>query len=129
MELLPKREPAPHDRERKRKANENWREIVNRTPMKNQNFNITLSVDKTPNEVFNAITNVRGWWSQEIEGGTAKLNDEFQYNYQDMHRCKMKLIEVVPDKKVTWLVLDNYFNFTQDKTEWKNTKINFEISR
>jgi hypothetical protein len=96
--------------------------------MKNENFSIKLSVDQTPNEVFNALTNVRGWWSQEINGGTAKLNDEFQYSYQDMHRCKMRLIEVIPDKKITWLVVDNYFNFTQDKSEWKNTKINFEIS-
>ena len=24
--------------------------------------------------------------------------------------------------------MDNYFNFTQDKTEWKNTKVVFEIS-
>ena len=41
----------------------------------------------------------------------------------------MKLIEVVPDKKVVWHVLDNYFNFTQDKSEWKNTKVIFEISK
>jgi hypothetical protein len=26
-------------------------------------------------------------------------------------------------------VLENFFNFTEDKTEWTNTKINFEISR
>jgi hypothetical protein len=31
--------------------------------------------------------------------------------------------------KVAWLVLDNYFNFIEDKTEWKGTKINFEIAR
>ena len=47
---------------------------------------------------------------------------------EDVHRCKMKIIELVPDKKVVWLVLDNYFNFTKDKTEWKGTKIIFEIS-
>ena len=86
-------------------------------------------VDQTPKEVFNAINNVRGWWSEEIEGGTDKLNDEFDYHYEDVHSCKMKLIEVIPDKKVVWLVLDNYFNFTKDKSEWKDTKIIFEISK
>ncbi|SKD09741.1 Activator of Hsp90 ATPase homolog 1-like protein [Chitinophaga ginsengisegetis] len=91
-------------------------------------FNTILLVDETPAEVFNAINNVRGWWSENIEDGTTRLNDEFTYQFKDVHKCTMKLIEVIPDKKVVWLVLDNYFNFTEDKTEWTGTKIEFEIS-
>jgi len=91
-------------------------------------FTTTLLVDQTPREVFTAVNNVRGWWSEEIEGSTDKLNAEFKYHYQDVHRAKMKLIEFVPDKKVVWLVEDNYFDFTKDKSEWKGTKIVFDIS-
>jgi hypothetical protein len=40
----------------------------------------------------------------------------------------MKVTEMAPNKKVAWLVVDNYFDFTQDRTEWTNTKIVFEIS-
>lgn len=96
--------------------------------MTTSDFTTTLLVDKTPTEAFNAINNVRGWWSEEIEGSTDKLNDEFKYHYHDIHSCKMKIIEMVPDKKVVWLVMDNNFNFTKDKSEWKDTKIIFEIS-
>src|ERR1700674_4870475 len=60
---------------------------------------------------------------------TDKLGDEFTYRYKNVHHCKMKLIEVIPHKKVVWLVVDNYFNFTEDKSEWKGTKIIFEISK
>lgn len=91
-------------------------------------FTTTLLIDQTPKEVFNAINNVRGWWSEEIEGITDKLHAEFNYHYQDAHRAKMKLTEFVPDKKVVWLVEDNYFNFTKDKNEWRGTKIIFDIS-
>ena len=95
--------------------------------MENQDFTTTLIVDQSPEKVFNAINNVRGWWSEEIEGNTSKLNDEFSYHFEDVHRCKIKLIEVVPNKKVVWLILDNYFKFTKDASEWKGTKVIFDI--
>ncbi len=41
--------------------------------MKSQNFSTTVRVDQTPEAAFAAINNVRGWWSGEIEGATAKL--------------------------------------------------------
>ena len=96
--------------------------------MTNPNFTATLLVDQSPKDTFKAITNVRGWWSEEIEGNAEELNDEFLYQYKDIHNCKMKLIEVIPDKKVVWQVLDNYFSFTSDKSEWKDTKVVFEIA-
>lgn len=96
--------------------------------MTTSDFTITLVVSKTSEEVFKAINNVRGWWSEEIEGGTEKLNDEFTYHYEDLHYSQMKLIEVVPNKRVVWLVKYNYFKFTKDKSEWTGTKISFEVS-
>jgi len=97
--------------------------------MTNPSFTTTFSVDQTPEEVFKAINNVRGWWSIEIEGTSDNLGAEFTYHYEDVHRCKMKITEFVPGKKIVWLVVDNYFNFTEDKTEWKGTKVIFEVSK
>ena len=97
--------------------------------MSEQNFTKVVLVDRTPEEVFGAINNVRGWWSEEIEGRTDKLEAEFTYHYKDVHRCKLKITELVPGKKVIWQVLDNYFNFTKDKSEWKGTTISFDISK
>ena len=79
--------------------------------MNDQNFATAFSVYQTPSEAFAAINNVREWWSEEIEGSTDKLGDEFTYRYKDVHYCKIKLIEVVPAKRLVWLVLDNYFNY------------------
>ena len=97
--------------------------------MKPSDFTTTLLVNQNPKQAFNAINNVRGWWSEDIEGNTENLHDEFKYHYEDVHYCHLKIIEIIPDKKVVWLVLDNHFNFTKDKSEWKGTKISFEISQ
>lgn len=96
--------------------------------MNNQDFTTTILVDKTPKEAFDAINNVRGWWSQQIDGGTEHLNDEFNYRRLNLHSCKIKLTEVVPNKKVTWLVLENHFNFTRKQSEWIKTMPTFDIS-
>lgn len=97
--------------------------------MAGKDYTATFSVDQSPNEVFNAINDVRSWWSEEIGGSTDREGAEFDYHYQDVHRCKMRITELVPGEKVAWLVIDNNFNFIVDKTEWKGTKINFEIAR
>ena len=99
--------------------------------MKNQNYTTTFSVDKTPKEVFAAINNVRGWWTGEpgIEGSTDKLGDEFTYRYTPHHYSKQKITEFIPGKKIVWLVVDSSINFVKDKSEWKGTKITFEIAK
>ncbi len=96
--------------------------------MATNDFTTTLIVDQSPGQVFDAVNNVRGWWSEEIEGPTEKSGDEFTYHYKDIHLSRMKLVEVVPHSKVVWLVVDNYFKFTSDKSEWKGNKIIFEIT-
>jgi hypothetical protein len=92
-----------------------------------ESFGITFSVDRTPEEVFHAINDVRGWWSEDIDGSTDKLHDEFTYRHRDIHCCQIRVTEAIPGKRVTWLVLDNYFTFTEDKREWQGTEIQFEI--
>lgn len=95
----------------------------------NKNYRVTFLVDNTPEEAFAAINNPRGWWSEEIEGDTDRLDAEFNYHYQDLHRATFKITEFVPDKKVVWHVLDNDFSFIKDKNEWIGTDVVFEVER
>ena len=97
--------------------------------MKSQDYNKTITVDQSPDDAIAAITNMRGWWSENIEGSTDTLGGEFTYRYQNVHSCTMKMTELIPGKKVVWRVLENYFNFTQDKSEWVDTELIFEVSR
>lgn len=96
--------------------------------MTTSNYTTTILVNNSPTEVFNSINNVRGWWSEEIEGDTETLNSVWDYHYQDVHICKMKITELIADQKIVWEVLNNYFSFTKDKNEWVGNKIIFEIN-
>ncbi|RMA64699.1 hypothetical protein [Ulvibacter antarcticus] len=97
--------------------------------MNNQDYTATIQVEKSPQSAFNAIKNFRSWWSEDIEGNTDQLNEVFIYHYKDVHLCKMRLIEIVENKKLVYRVVDNQFSFTKDKSEWINTKLIFNISK
>ena len=94
---------------------------------KEKDFTTSIVVDKSPTEVFNAINNVRGWWQGEIKGNTEKLNDEFTYQMQDIHFSKQKIVELIPDKKVVWLVTESNLSFVDKTDEWTGTKIDLNI--
>ena len=97
--------------------------------MKNRDLTLTLAVDQTPEEVFAAVTNVRGWWSQSLEGASAKVGDEFTYRYKDVHRSTHRVIEAVPGETVAWRTLDADLAFAKDRKEWVDTEVRFEIAR
>ncbi len=97
--------------------------------MSGQDYTTTFTVDQTPEEVFDAINNVRGWWSEEIDGKTGKLGADFTFHYEDAHRSTQRIIELVPAKKVVWRITDSRLNFVKDKTEWEGTDIVFGINK
>ncbi len=97
--------------------------------METKGFSTSFTVEQPPREVFDAINNVRGWWSGEIEGSTDALGAEFTYRYQGLHRSTQRITELVPGERVVWHVLDASLTFVQDQTEWSGTDIVFEIVR
>jgi hypothetical protein len=97
--------------------------------MKTKDYTTSFAVDQSPEQVFAAINDVRGWWSGDIDGRTDKLGAEFTYRYQDIHRSTQKITELVPGRKVAWHVEDAHISFAKDKAEWNGTDIVFEIAR
>ncbi|MVU80147.1 SRPBCC domain-containing protein [Nocardia sp. ET3-3] len=96
--------------------------------MNDQNFTVSVTIDRGPAEVFAAVLDPRGWWGADIEGDTEKAGDIFDYEVPGVHRCRIELTEVAPDRKVVWLVRENRMSFISDQTEWVNNEIHFDIA-
>jgi hypothetical protein len=90
-------------------------------------FTTSFKVDRSPDEVFAAINNVRGWWAGKITGESRAVGDQFTYRYEDIHLSKQKVTELVPGRKVVWTVTDANLSSFENKAEWNGTEIRFEI--
>ncbi|WP_280489510.1 SRPBCC family protein [Nocardia carnea] len=101
----------------------------------------TISVDRTPDEIFAAITDVRKWWSENIIGDTVALHDEFVFTDDSKYAgetakeekegirfSRFDITEVVPGERVVWHVVDSYLTFVADRHEWTDTDVVFDIT-
>ena len=97
--------------------------------MTNQSYTATIEVANSPHDVFNHIPEVPNWWTKDFEGTSTKTGDEFVICHPGQHYSKQRVIEVIPGKKVVWLVTDSELNWLEkNKHEWTNTKMVFEIT-
>src|ERR1017187_3111964 len=68
-------------------------------PAGNASFTAAFSVDQTPEEVFHAINNVRGWWSEDIEGPTGRAGGEFTQGKAEWNDTKIHFEIAAQDGK------------------------------
>jgi hypothetical protein len=96
--------------------------------MKKQDYHTNITVNATAHEAFESINSVSQWWTENLEGSSQKLNDEFTVRFGETF-VTVKIVELLPDRKIVWHVIDCNKPWLKDKKEWKDTKISFEISK
>jgi hypothetical protein len=89
---------------------------------KQQDFNYSLTVKASAKETMKKISQVNLWWAKNCKGKAGKLNDEFSVNFGDTY-VNFRISELIPDKKIIWLVTDCNLQWINDKKEWKNTEV------
>lgn len=89
---------------------------------------MSFTVEATPEQVFDAVNDVRSWWSGGIVGETTGRGSEWVYTVPDIHFSKFRITDLVPGERVEWLVVDSYLSFTEEKEEWTGTTVRFDIA-
>lgn len=88
----------------------------------------SFTVDATPLDAYEAINDVRSWWSDNVVGDTDVVGSEWYYLVPDIHFSKQVVRELVPGERVRWDFTDGYLRFINDKKEWIGTSGRFDIS-
>ena len=101
--------------------------------MKKDSYTNSFTSSKTTEEVFDVLLNVQQWWTgfyeETIKGKSKRVDDEFIFKAGGgAHYSKQKLIELISNKKIVWLVTDSKLNFLNNASEWTGSKICFDIS-
>ena len=95
--------------------------------MENQDYYYDLSSKITTDEALDAISRVPDWWATNFEGSSDKIGDVFTVHFGEVW-VTFNVVEKVPGKKMVWLVTDCYLQWLEDKKEWVDTKISWEVT-
>jgi hypothetical protein len=96
--------------------------------MTNKNYHRAIEVNATAEETMKKIGQVNFWWKKDFSGNAEKLNDKFTVPFGETSFVDFIISEMLTNKKVVWSVTNCYLPWFNDKTEWNNTKVVFELS-
>ncbi|HLK28914.1 MAG TPA: hypothetical protein VKT28_10040 [Puia sp.] len=91
-----------------------------------QNYHASITANASAKKVFEEICKVNEWWTAKFEGSAKKLNDVFTVHFGETF-VTFKIVDVIPNEIIVWLVTDCHLPWLRDKKEWNETKVVFEI--
>ncbi len=112
---------------------EGWNEIINnslKNHLEKDNFQHEIIVTASLEKVFESITNeIPLWWTEMFEGASSKLGEIFTVRFGSSVFKTMRVEELIPNKKISWLVTDTLIDIPElkNKREWLNTTIVWEF--
>jgi hypothetical protein len=93
-----------------------------------QDYCSTITAKNSPKDIYDKISTVSSWWSTNFEGNATHLGDIFTVRFKNGDWYKIKIDELIPDKKIVWNVIDADQTWHDNRKEWIGTKIIWEIS-
>ncbi len=95
--------------------------------MTGQSYTSSITANISALEATDRINRVTDWWTSKVIGQSSKIGDTFKLDWGSTW-VEMRVAELEPGRKVAWVVTDCHLGFINDKKEWKDTQIVFDIS-
>jgi hypothetical protein len=94
--------------------------------MEKLDYHVQLKVNATAEQAVKAISNVSGWWAQEVDGTAKNRGDQFTTHFGKTW-AQFRVSELGREC-MEWAVTDCYFDLLADTKEWQGTRIIFRFS-
>ncbi|MEX6690024.1 SRPBCC domain-containing protein [Danxiaibacter flavus] len=95
--------------------------------MEANNYSRNFTVNLSAAEIMQKISNVPGWWGVSFTGSASNKDDNFVIEMGGDSFFNCTVSELVPAKKIAWLVADCNMPWYKDKKEWAGTKMVFDL--
>ena len=96
--------------------------------MNKSDFNCSIAAKISASEAIKKISNVPEWWGITFTGSSEKQYDKFTVKMGGDSFFNFTVTELIPGKKVVWLVTDCNMPWYSDKKEWTNTELIFDLN-
>lgn len=86
-----------------------------------------LRVEQGASEVFEAICNVPGWFTEEVEGKSQSEGDVFRMYFGEDKMLESRVRTAALGKRIVWEVTDAQMSCQDEPTAWKGHTIYWSI--
>ena len=95
--------------------------------MTGQDYSASITANITAQEATERINRVADWWTASFTGASGKVGDTFTVRFGETF-VDFAVVELDPSRRIVWRVSDCNLHFIEDKKEWKDTRVVFDIS-
>ncbi len=95
--------------------------------MERNDFNSSISAKISASEAIKKISKVPEWWGVTFTGSAEKQKDTFTIKMGGDSFFNCVVEELIPGKRIVWLITDCNMPWYSDKKEWANNKLIFEL--
>ena len=96
--------------------------------MKPKDYQATITARTSAEEAFQKINQVSQWWTKGFSGKASKLGDRFTVRFGETF-VDFEIAELNPNKRIVWEVTNCNLAWIEDKTEWKGTRVVWELGQ